>query len=149
VATGRYEHDSLREGAALGVIVATGIWLWLAGVDAVAGQPFRTFHVLGGTALFTVLHVLLCVAYGVVATAFVHGARREPSLIIGAAFAFLILQFAFAMIAALLSQIGLGGLAWVRILGGNLVGAVLTLLVLSRRHPLRDELRQAERAETE
>jgi hypothetical protein len=53
------------------------------------------------------------------------------------------------MIAALLSHVGLGGLAWVRILGGNLVGAALTLLVLSRRHPLRDELRQAERAETE
>ena len=147
--TTRYEHDSLREGAVLGVIVAAGIWLWLAGIDAIAGQPFRTFHVLGGTALFTVLHCALCLAYGVVATAFVHGARREPSLIIGAALAFLILQFAFAMIAALMSQIGLGELAWVRIVGGNLVGAVLTLLVLSRRHPLRDELREAERAETE
>src|SRR2546425_6322418 len=49
-------HDSLREGARLGVIVAATIWVWLAVVDAVAGQPFRTFMVLGGIPLFTVLH---------------------------------------------------------------------------------------------
>src|SRR5207249_4290291 len=41
-------HDSLREGARLGFIVATSIWIWLAVVDAVVGQPFRTFTVLGG-----------------------------------------------------------------------------------------------------
>jgi len=49
----------------------------------------------------------------------------------------------FVMLTVLLSQVGLGELAWVRILGGNVVGAVLTFVMLSRRHPLRQELKQA------
>ena len=44
-------HSSFREGVVLGVIVATAIWLWLAVVDGLAGQPLRTFQVLGGVGL--------------------------------------------------------------------------------------------------
>ena len=56
------EHDSLREGTALGIIVATSIWVWLLVVDAVAGQPFQTFAALGGITVFTLVHYLLNVA---------------------------------------------------------------------------------------
>ena len=136
-------RHSLREGVILGLVVATSIWLWIAIVDAIAGEPFRTFAVLGGIRVFTVLHYALCLAYGVAAVAVVHGAALEPSLMLGAAFAFFILEFGFAMLTVLLSQVGLGELAWVRILGGNVVGAVLTFVMLSRRHPLRQELKQA------
>jgi len=136
-------RHSVREGAILGLIVATSIWVWIAVVDAIAGEPFRTFAVLGGIRLFTVLHYALCLAYGVAAVAVVHGAALEPTLMLGAAFAFFILEFGFAMLTVLLSQVGLGELAWVRILGGNVVGAVLTFVMLSRRHPLRQELKQA------
>jgi len=41
-------RHSLREGVILGLVVATSIWLWIAIVDAIAGEPFRTFAVLGG-----------------------------------------------------------------------------------------------------
>jgi len=143
---GRY---SLREAVLLGLVVATSIWLWLAIVDAIAGQPFRTFAVLGGIAPFTVLHYALCLAYGLAAVAVVHGAAREPGLLFGAAFVFFILEFGFVMLTVILSHVGLGQLAWVRILGGNLVGAVLTFVVLSRRHPLRRELREAEAEDAE
>jgi len=68
---------------------------------------------------------------------------------LGAAFAFFILEFGFVMLTVLLSQIGLGELAWVRILGGNLVGAIVTFVMLSRRHPLRQGLKQAEAEEEE
>jgi len=134
-------HSSLREGAILGAVVGTGIWVWIALVDAIVGQPFHTFAVLGGVARFTTLHYVLCLAYGVVAVSVVHAAARETSLIVGAAFAFFLLEFGFVMVSAILSQVGLGGLAWVRILGGNLVGAALTLLMLWRRHPLAQEFR--------
>src|SRR6266699_2048790 len=40
-------HSSFREGAILGAVVGTGIWVWIALVDAIVGQPFRTFAVLG------------------------------------------------------------------------------------------------------
>lgn len=140
-------HSSIREGVQLGLIVATSIWAWLALVDAAAGEPFRTFTVLGGVVPFTILHYLLCLAYGVIAVSAVHRAAREPSLLIAAAFVFFILEFAFAMLTALLAQVGLGELAWVRILGGNLVGAALTFVLLSRKHSLREELRRAEAEE--
>ena len=134
-------HSSLREGVILGVVVGTAIWVWIALVDAVVGRPFETFAVLGGIARFTTLHYLLCVTYGVVAVSVVHAAERQASLIVGAAFAFFLLEFGFVMVSAILSQTGLGGLAWARILGGNIVGATLTILILWRRHPLAQEFR--------
>jgi len=143
------KHDSLREGARLGFIVATSIWIWLAVVDAVVGQPFRTFTVLGGIGLFTILHYLFNLTYGVVIVSAVHGAVREPSLVIGMAFGFLIIEFAFVMVTVLLSHMGLGELAWARILGGNVIGVAIAFVILSRRHRLRDELRQAEEEENE
>src|SRR5437879_12263448 len=132
-------RHSVREGVILGLIVATSIWVWIAVVDAIAGEPFRTFTVLGGIRLFTVLHYALCLAYGVAAVAVVHGAALEPSLLLGAAFAFFILEFGFVMLTVLLSSVGLGALAWVRILGGNVLGAVPTFVMVSRRHSLRPE----------
>ena len=140
-------HSSLREGVILGALVGTSIWAWIAIVDAVLGRPFETFAVLGGIARFTVLHYVLCLIYGVVAVAVVHAAARETSLVVGAAFAFFVLEFGFVMLSAILSQMGLGGLAWVRILGGNIVGATVTFLVLWTRHPLARELRDATGAE--
>jgi len=138
-----------REGVLLGLVVATSIWVWLAVVDAIAGQPFRTFVVLGGIASFTLLHYTLCLAYGLAAVAVVQGAAREPSLLLGASFFFFILEFGFVMLTVILSHTGLGQLAWVRILGGNLVGAVITFVMLWRRHPLRREMLEAEAEEVE
>src|SRR6266550_186686 len=113
------KHDSLREGAWLGVVVATSIWVWLAVVD------------------------------GAVIVSLVHGAAREPSLVIGMAFGFLVIEFGFVMITVLLSHMGLGELAWARILGGNLIGAAIAFVMLSRQHRLRDGFRQAEEEENE
>ncbi|PYO28416.1 MAG: hypothetical protein DMD73_05755 [Gemmatimonadetes bacterium] len=138
------KHNSLWEGTRLGLVVATTIWVWLAGVDAIVGQPFRTFTVLGGIAQFTLLHYLLNVAYGVAIVWALHRAAREPSLVMGVAFGFFILEFGFAMLTILLSHLGLGELAWVRILGGNLVGAALAAVLLFRTHPVVRELRQAQ-----
>src|SRR5438132_10745932 len=128
-------HNSFREGCILGAVVGTGSWVWIALVDAVVGEPFRTFAVLGGVARFTTLHYVLCWAYGVVAVSVVHAAQREASLMVGAAFAFFLLELGFVMVSAILSQVGLGGLAWARILGGNIVGVALALPILCRRHP--------------
>ena len=138
-----------REGVWLGLAVATGIWLWLAIVDGVAGEPLRTFTVLGGVVPFTVLHYLLNLVYGIVIVSAIHGAKREPSLVIAVVFGFLIIEFAFAMLTVLLSHLGLGALAWVRIVGGNVFGAAIAFVLLSRRHPLAEELREAEAEENE
>jgi len=143
------KHNSLREGARLGLVVATSIWVWLAAVDAVAGEPFRTFNVLGGIALFTAMHYLLNLAYGMVIVSSINGAAQEPSLVMAVAFGFPIVEFWFALVTVLLSHLGLGELAWVRIFSGSLLGMAITIVILARRHPLVAELRQAEEEDNE
>ena len=143
------KHNSLWEGTRLGLLVATSIWIWLAAVDAVMGQPLRTFTVLGGVVQFTLLHYLLNVAYAIAIVWAIHRAAREPSLVMGVAFGFFILEFGFVMLTILLSHLGLGKLAWVRILGGNLVGAALAAILLFRTHPLAQGLRQADAQEND
>ena len=138
-------HNTLREGTALGIVVATGIWMWVAVVDALVGQPFQTFTALGGIAVFTVVHYLLNIVYGVVIVSAVHGAAREPSLALALVFGLVMLEIALAMLTVLLSHIGLGEVAWVRIFGGSLVGVAIALFALSRRHPLAARVRDADR----
>jgi hypothetical protein len=140
-------HDSWREGARLGLVVATSTWLWLALVDAIAGVPFQTFAVLGGALVFTIVHYLLTIAYGVVIVSAVHAADREPCVMFAVVFGFLIFECAAAMMTVLLSHLGLGELAWLRIFGGSVLGATVALLVVARRHPLATQLHRAE-AET-
>ena len=91
-------HDSLREGAALGIVVGTGIWVWLALVDALAGHAFHTFSVLGGITAFTIVHYLLNIAFGIVIMSAIHGATREPSLAIALVFGIVALEIAFGML---------------------------------------------------
>ena len=138
------KHNSVREGAVLGLVVATCIWVWLAAIDAVAGEPFLTFTVLGGIAGFTVMHYLLNVAYGIGLMSIIHTARRTPSAIFGVGFGFLMLEFAFALVTAAFSSGRLGELAWVRLFGGSVVGAVIAIFMVTRRHPLLALLHQAE-----
>lgn len=128
----------------LGLAVATTIWVWLATVDAIAGEPFHTFATLGGVTAFTIAHYALNVLYAIIVVSAVHGAVRQPSLIIALAFGFVMIQFVFAMISAFLSQLGLGQLAWVRIFGGSVVGGAVIFVILSRKHPLAAQLRRAE-----
>ena len=142
IAPGR--HDSMREGARLGLVVATVIWLWIAAVDAIVGEPFYTFSVLGGVAAFTALHYLLNVVYGIVVVSTVHQSARAPSALFGLGFCFLIFEFAFAFLTVGLSNAGLGELAWLRILGGNLVGVAVAVTMLARTHPLLERLHAAE-----
>ena len=140
-----HEHNSLREGTVLGLVVATVIWLWLVAVDAVAGEPFLTFTTLGGIAGFTVMHYLLNVAYGVSIMSIVHAAGRQPSTIYALGFGFLMLELAFALVTAAFSSGRLGDLAWIRLFVGNVIGSVIALVIVMRRHPLVAILHEAER----
>jgi hypothetical protein len=138
------KHDAIREGMRLGLSVATSIWIWIAAVDAIAGEPFRTFNVLGGIIPFTVLHYLLNVVYGTAIVAAIHRAIREPGLVGVVAFGFVLVEAAFAMGTVLLSHLGLGELAWLRIFGGSVIGALVAIVMLARQHPLAATLRQAD-----
>ena len=131
-------------GVIVGLAMATGIWCWIAIVDAIAGRPFHTFHELGGIAAFTIVHVLLNVVYGLVLVSVVRNAVKAPSLIIGLIFTFIIFEIAFGMLTVLLSNVGVGSTAWLAIFGGNAVGVAIAAAVLYRRYPLADVLHRAE-----
>jgi hypothetical protein len=137
-------HDGFREGAALGLTVAASTWLWIAVVDMIAGQPFYTFDLFGGIAVFTPIHCLLNVVYGVAIVSAVHGAARSPSLIYAVGFGLLFLEIVFAFATVALASFGLGDLAWVRIFSASLVGAAMALLLVGRRHSLVELLHVAD-----
>jgi hypothetical protein len=137
-------HDTRREGVRLGIIVASTTWLWLVLVDAVMRQPFHTFAALGGVAVFTAMHYLLNIVYGIVLLSAVHGADRTPSLILAVVFGVLLFEVAMAMLTIILAQYGLGSAAWVGVFGGSLIATALALLLLSRTHPLVAYLHRAE-----
>ena len=130
------KHNAMREGIKLGLVVATIIWTWIAFVDAVTGEPFRTFKALGGIAQFTTLHYLLNIAYGMAVVAVVHRTAKEPTLAAVLWFVLVVIEFAFVMATILLSHVGLGALAWLRIFAASLIGLALALFILSRRHRL-------------
>lgn len=137
-------HDTRREGIRLGFLIATTTWLWVALIDAIAGRPLHTFGVFGGVLIFTAMHYLLNVTYGIVLLSAVHGAERTPSLIIAVLFGLVTLEGAFAMFTNILVESSLGDSAWIGLFGGSLIATTLTMLLLSRTHPLAAQLRRAE-----
>jgi hypothetical protein len=137
------DHSILREGAKLGIIVAIVTWLWIALIDAVAGDPFSTATALGGVVGFTLAHCALNVAYGFALVSLIHGAARHPSLILVALIGFAMIEIGFIMLTAALSYF-LGGIAWLSIFGGSVIGAAVAFLLLIEAHPLKERLREAE-----
>jgi hypothetical protein len=133
-----------REGAKLGLMMGTAIWVWLAIVDATFGRPFHSFQILGGIAIFTIAHYTLNIIYGIVIMSAIHGTRRTPSLMIALIFGFVMMEIWFGMLAVMLGQTGIGNLSWLVILGGSLVGLGVALFVLSRRYDLVAMLHAAE-----
>jgi hypothetical protein len=138
------ERSVLREGAWLGVLVASCIWLWIAIIDVLVGKPFQTFELLGGVAVGTLAHYALNILYATILVSAVRGSERAPSLMIAIIFGLLMLEVAFAMLTVMLGQAGLGNLAWIRIFGGSLLGLAIALALLSRRYPLATRLHEAE-----
>jgi hypothetical protein len=137
-------HNTRHEGIRLGLIVGTVTWLWVALIDVVTGRPWHTFSMLGGVLVFTVMHYLLNVMYGMVLVSAVHGAERAPSLIIAVLFGVLTLEGAFGMFTNIVVEYSVGNVAWVGIVGGSLLGTAVAISLLSRTHPLLAHLRRAE-----
>lgn len=137
------DHRALREGAKLGIIVATVTWLWLALIDVVSGDAFRTPTMLGGIVAFTLVHYVLNMLYAVSVVSLIHGATRHPTLILVALIGCTMVEIGFIMLTAALSYF-LGGIAWVSIFGGSVIGAAIAFQLLALKHPLGALLLQAE-----
>jgi hypothetical protein len=137
-------HNTVLEGIRLGLIVGVATWLWVAAFDFAAGEPFRTFELLMGTVSFTLIHFVLCIAYGVTIMGFVHASMEEPTVMFAVIFCTILFQGAFVMLTALLSNVGAGDLVWGKFLAGNVMAAILTYVLVNRRHPLVEMFHTAE-----
>src|SRR4030095_5501719 len=82
----------LREGVTAGILGAVAVAVWFLAVDWIQGEPLRTPIVLGtsllrqpspGAAvlLYTIVHVLAFVAFGLLAALLLAGAARDPTLV--------------------------------------------------------------------
>jgi hypothetical protein len=129
-------HNTLREGLRLGLIVGIATWLWLAAFDAVSGEPFQTIQFFGGAVRFTLVHFVLCIAYGLTIMAAIHASMKEPTVMFAVIFCTILFQAAFVMLTAVLANVGVGEVAWGKFFAGNLMAAVLTYLLLNRNHSI-------------
>jgi hypothetical protein len=139
------EHSTAREGTRLGLIVGAATWLWLAGIDIVRGEPFETIEFLGGFTRFTLIHFTLCLAYGFTIISAIHASMKEPTVMFAIIFCAILFQAGFVIITAMISNIGIGDLAWGQFFAGNIMAAGLTYYLVSRKHSLRDMFEAAEK----
>lgn len=140
----RESRRFLPEGVRLGAAAAAVTWVWVLLLDLLAGQPLHAFDVLGGVVPFTIGHAVLHIVYASVVVAAARASTEAPSLVIALIFGFVMMEIAFAMLAVILGQNGLGTLAWAQVFGGSLLGLGIVGAHLLRHYPMAALLHRAE-----
>ena len=128
----------LREGIVAGVIGAAVVAIWFFAIDAIQGEPLRTPRLLGGALMrasdplggvlvYTVLHGLAFIAFGIIGALLIAGAERQPLLIFALIILFTAFEiFFFGAIVIMASRI-LDELAGWTIFVGNILAAAAML----------------------
>jgi len=135
----------LGEGITAGILGAATVAVWFLAVDWIHGEPLRTPTVLGmnllrqpspetAVLLYTVMHVLAFVAFGVVAALLLAGAEREPMLVFLVVILFTAFEVAFFGAIVIFARWVLDELAGWTIFVGNLLAAVAMLAYFFKGH---------------
>jgi hypothetical protein len=143
----------VRDGFAAGLIGAGGVAIWFLLVDGIAGRPFFTPAVLGSAVFFglrdpttvtistqtvmmyTVMHVAAFLFIGTVASAIIAEAEKAPQFFWLLVEFFVVFEFGFYGVVALLFTPLLATLAWVNVAVGNLIAAGAMGYYLWRSRP--------------
>ena len=146
-------HPILREGLVAGLIGAVSVATWFLLVDIFAGVPLFTPAVIGSAVfsglrdpaevivslqpvlLYSLVHLLAFGVVGVVASAMVAETERDPQLAWLLLEFFVVLEFGFYAVVALLFTPLLASLAWANVAVGNLIAAVTMGYYLWRVRP--------------
>ena len=146
-------HDTVREGTIAGVIGATSVALWFFIVDALQGRLLFTPTVLGraltsvlrnnqtipdigNVAIYTVFHYAVFIGLGIVAMWVIHASDREPSILTGLLFLFVVMELGIHGYLLILNQReALTSIAWYHIGAANLVAAAVMGAYFVRGHP--------------
>jgi hypothetical protein len=146
-------HRTIREGLIAGVLGAVAVMLWFLIIDVVNARSMFTPGALGAALFFgarglaevqitpetvlgyTGVHLLSFMAVGLIASALVEGARREPHLLLGMVLLFVVLEVLFLGVIAIVATWLLDAIHWWMIVVGNLVAAVVMGGFLLYQHP--------------
>lgn len=148
-------HSTIREGVIAGGLGALAVALWFLLVDGIAGRALHTPALLGAlilrtpdpiaaadgpnrlilAALYTPIHFILFVLFGVLVVFLMHRARNQPSLLMLALILFAVFEGGFTGGVAMLEQTALGDLAWYQVAIGNLIAVIVMGWYVWRRHP--------------
>ncbi len=139
------EPRVVREGILAGLIGAATVAAWFFIFDAIGGAPFRTPAILwvgffrgdsapasvspapGPVLMYTLVHVLVFVAFGIIAALLLAGAEREPPMLLVLIIFFVAFEVFFLALVTFLAQPVLGVVTWWAILIGNFLAAVAML----------------------
>jgi hypothetical protein len=155
-------HTIARDGIIAGLLGATAVAVWFLALDTIYGHPLSTPAALGrgllrvlgpqgseGTltfvAVYTLFHLAAFVGVGLLVSAIVHWAQREPSILAGAMILFVALEVGIYGLSSALSESPFfGAIGWAAVATGNLVAAIVMGTYMWRAHPeLKGELEHA------
>ena len=128
----------LREGIVAGVIGAAVVAVWFFAIDAIHGEPLHTPKVLGSVflqkpettqalMLYTIIHGLAFVVFGIIGALVMAGAERYPMLIFGLVILFTAFEVGFFGGIVIVASWVLDELAGWTIFVGNILAAVSML----------------------
>jgi hypothetical protein len=127
----------LREGVAAGLLGAVVVAVWFLLVDWIQGEPLRTPALLGsgffhqggveGVILYTLVHGVAFVAFGILGAVLIAGAERQPLFIFALVILFTSFEIFFFGLTVIAASWVLDELAGWTIFVGNILAAVVML----------------------
>jgi hypothetical protein len=135
----------LREGTVAGLIGAAVVALWFLAIDAIQGEPLRTPTLLGTGLLkilagphpvimYTIVHGLAFVLFGIVAAVLIAGAERAPMFFFAVVILFTAFEVFFFGAVVIGAKWVLDELAGWTIFVGNLLASAAMLAYFFKAH---------------
>jgi hypothetical protein len=142
----------VREGVVGGLLGAAAVALWFVIYDTAAAQPFHTPALLAAfllqglrdpTALhvgppiilaYSVLHVAVFIAFGILAATLLAQTEREPMLLLGVFVLYTAFEVAFFALVMLVDEAVVRALGWWTIFVGNILATTAMLAYFLSRH---------------
>ena len=136
----------VREGAVAGMLGAVVVAVWFLLLDLAEGQPLHTPILLGtrifGAAhpaaviviLYTIVHGLTFILFGVIAAALISGAEEQPLLVLGLAILFTAFEVFFVGAVVIAAKWVLDEMSGWALFLGNVFAATAMLWYFFARH---------------
>ena len=137
---------TFSEGVIAGLLGAVVVAVWFLVIDTVHGEPLRTPTLLGSGLLrqssttdavvvYSAVHGVLFIVFGLVASALVAAAERQPFFVFALVILFSAFEVAFFGAIVLVASWMLGEVAGWTIFAGNVLAAAAMLTYFLIRHP--------------